>query len=198
MVLHADPLIGGAPPQEDRAHDVQHVLAQHDPPLVIDVGIGEIDRERGIVVAQIRTEQQRLHLVQHQFEPGEIAGVGVEQSVRPAGGSADVAMAVEHDEGVVMLERAPRPGRGPGHRDVERRFLDLFHDPGRHDLGYGFGCHVTSIGSPARASPDLRNSTGIFRPPLRLHVPRAGSFPASPVRGRAPAPASADPAARLR
>ena len=30
MVLHADALIGGAAPQEDGAHDVQHVLLQDD------------------------------------------------------------------------------------------------------------------------------------------------------------------------
>jgi len=81
MVLHADPLIGRSPPQEDRAHDVQHVLRQHDPAAAIDVGIGEIYRQRGIVVTQIRTQQQRLHLVEHEFEPGKIAGVRVEQAI---------------------------------------------------------------------------------------------------------------------
>ena len=126
VVLQADPLIGRSAPEKDRAHDMQHVLLQHDPALAIDVGIGEIDRQRRIVVAQVRAEQQRLHLVQHELEPGEIAGIGVEQPVRSAGGRADIAMAVEHDEGVVVLERAPRPRRGPGHRNVERRFRDHF------------------------------------------------------------------------
>ena len=82
VILQADALIGGAAPQEDRAHDVQHVLLQHDAAVAVDVGIGEIDGQRRIVVAQIGAEQQRLHVVQHQFEPREIAGVGVEQAVR--------------------------------------------------------------------------------------------------------------------
>ena len=33
VVLHADALIGRSAPQEDRAHDVQHVLLQHDPAI---------------------------------------------------------------------------------------------------------------------------------------------------------------------
>ena len=102
----------------------------------------------GIVVAQVRTEQQRLHIVQHQFEPGEITGVGIEQAVRAAGGRADVAVAVEHDESIVMLERAPRPRRGPGHRNVERRFRNRFDGPRRDHLGYDFGWHLTSRDFP--------------------------------------------------
>ena len=43
VVLHADALIGGAAPQEDRAHDVQQVLLQHEAALPVDVRIGEID-----------------------------------------------------------------------------------------------------------------------------------------------------------
>ena len=125
VILQADALIGGAAPQEDRAYDVQHVLLQHEPAVAIDVGIGEVDGQRRIVVAQIGAEQQRLHLVEHHFEPGEIARIGIEQAVGPAGGGADIAVAVEHDEGVVVLERAPRPRRRARHRDVERRFRDV-------------------------------------------------------------------------
>ena len=57
MVLQTDPLIGGAAPQEDGADDMQHVLLQYDPAVAIDVGIGEIDRQSRIVVAQIGAEQ---------------------------------------------------------------------------------------------------------------------------------------------
>ena len=35
---------------------------------------------------------------------GEIAGVGIEQTILPAGRRTDIAVAVEHDERVVMLE----------------------------------------------------------------------------------------------
>ena len=128
MVLDGDPLIGGAAPQEDGAHDVDQVLLQDDPVAVVDVGIGEVDRQRGIVVAQVGAEQQRLGLVQHQFEPRQIARIGIEQSVGATGRSADVAMAVEHDESIVMLEGAARPCGLAGHRNVERRFRDLLRE----------------------------------------------------------------------
>src|ERR1700693_1323462 len=36
VILQANALIGRSAPQEDRAHDVQHVLRQHDPSLAID------------------------------------------------------------------------------------------------------------------------------------------------------------------
>ena len=60
MVLHADALIGGAAPQEHRAHDWIMSFCSTMRSLAIDVRIGEIDRQRGIVVAQIRAQQQRL------------------------------------------------------------------------------------------------------------------------------------------
>ena len=37
-------------------------------------------------------------------------------------GRADIAVAVEHDEGVVMLQRESRPGRGLRGRNVEGGF----------------------------------------------------------------------------
>ena len=141
VVLQADPLVGRAAPQEDRAHDVQHVLLQHHPAIAVDVGIGEVDGQRRIVVAQIGAEQQRLDVVEHHFEPGEIARIGIEQAVGTAGGSADIAMAVEHDEGVVMLERAARPRRRPRHRNIERRFRDLLGGLDGDELR-DFCCHV--------------------------------------------------------
>ena len=57
-----------------------------------------------------------------QFQPRQIARVGMKHAVGPAGGGADVAMAVEHGEGIAMLERAARPRRGTGRRNVERSF----------------------------------------------------------------------------
>jgi hypothetical protein len=37
----------------------------------------------------------------------------IEQAVRPSGRSADVAVAVEHQEAIVSLHGAPQPRRGP-------------------------------------------------------------------------------------
>ena len=197
VVLHADALIGRAAPQKDRAHDVQHVLLQHDPAIAVHIGVGEIDGQRRIVVAQIGAEQQRLHVVQHQFEPGEIAGVGVEQPIGPAGGCADIAMAVEHDERVVMLERTARPRGRPRHRNIERRFRDRL-DRLDLQLGYDFSCHGTSAGSPASLENQTVESLRRQYTRIRLRVLQACSFPASPVPDTGPGPASGDPAGRLR
>ena len=56
VILHADALVGRAAPEEDRAHDVQHIFLQYQPTLTIDIRIGQIHRERGIVVTQVRTQ----------------------------------------------------------------------------------------------------------------------------------------------
>ena len=85
MVLQADTLIGRIPPQEHRAHDVQQILLQDDAPLAIDVRVGEIDCQGGIVVAQVRAEQEWLEIVEHELKPREIARVAIEQAVRAAG-----------------------------------------------------------------------------------------------------------------
>src|SRR5205823_3164175 len=69
----------------------------------------------------------------------------------------DVAMTVEHDESVVVLERAPRPCRRPGHRNVERRFLRVLDGSRGRNLRNKFGCHVTS----APPGPEI-NADSIF------------------------------------
>ena len=64
----------------------------------------------------------------------------MEQAVRPASRGTNVAMAVEHDEGVIVLERTPRPRRRSGHRNVERLLGHLFHGSrDGYELGYDFG-----------------------------------------------------------
>ena len=104
VILQRDALVGRAAPQENRTHDVQRVLLQRQPAVAVHVGIGEIDGQRRIIVAQIGAEQQRLDFVEHHLQPGEITRIGVEQTVGPAGGGADIAMAVQHDEGIVVLQ----------------------------------------------------------------------------------------------
>ena len=53
VVLHAQALIDGAAPKKKRAHDVQDVLWQHERVIEIDVGVGQVDGENGVVVADI-------------------------------------------------------------------------------------------------------------------------------------------------
>ena len=143
VIAHAKPLIGGAAPQEHGAQNVHGVLLQHDALVGHEVRIAQVDREGGIVVAQIGAEEQRVRGVDQQFQPRQIAGVEMEQAGRAAARRRDVAAAVEHDEGVAVFENARRPGRRLLRGgDVERRFRRLLH--GNQVCG-GFGRHCVSL-----------------------------------------------------
>ena len=85
VVLQAQPLIGGAVQQKKRAHDVQRVFRLHQLAVEVDVRVGQIDGEDGIVVAHVRTEQQSLPAVEQQFEMREMAGVAKENAIGPPG-----------------------------------------------------------------------------------------------------------------
>ena len=70
VILHRNALVGARLPQKRGADDVQRVFRQHDAIVVIDVGIGEIHAECGIVVTNARAEQQRRHALHPQLEIG--------------------------------------------------------------------------------------------------------------------------------
>ena len=57
VIAHAEPLIGRIAPQEDRAQNVNSVLFQDEVLAGEEIGIGKIDEERRIVVAQIGAKQ---------------------------------------------------------------------------------------------------------------------------------------------
>ena len=132
VVMNAQPLIGRIAPQEYRADDVQDVLGQHKLVVEIDVGIGQVDGQRRIVVAHARTQQQRLVAVEKYLQVREIPCVGKENSVRSAHRRADVGVCVKHGEAVAVLEGAPGPCGSAGGRNVEGRF--------RAFLDRGNGC----------------------------------------------------------
>ena len=94
----------------------------------IDIRIGQVDGEDGVVVADVGAQQQRLLAVEQQFQTRQIARVAIEDAVRSAGRRADVAMAVEHDEAVAVLEGAARPRGGSGRWNVERGFRSLLDE----------------------------------------------------------------------
>ena len=143
VIAHAEPLIGGAAPQEDRAQDMHGVLLQHDVLVGHEVRIGQVDGKGGIVVAQVGAQQQRVRGIDQQFQPRQIAGVEMEQAGRAAAGRSDVAAVVEHDECVAVFENARRPGRRLlGGGDVERRLRRLLHG---NQLRGGFGWHCVSL-----------------------------------------------------
>jgi len=112
VIAYPDSLIGGVAPKENRTQDMHPVLFHDDMLIGNDVRIGQIDDERGIVIAQIGAEQQRRDVVHQKFEAREKSCVTAEQSVGRIRRRSDIAVAVEDDEGVVMLERQPRTRRG--------------------------------------------------------------------------------------
>ncbi len=119
VVGDGDALVQRALVQVDGARDMHRVLGKHDVLVGVDVGVGEVDLQVEVVVPDGGAEQQRLGAVDQELEVGEVARVAVEQPVRPAGGGADVAVAVEHREGIVVLQRAPRARRRSGGGDRE-------------------------------------------------------------------------------
>src|SRR5262245_171696 len=110
---------------------MQRVLRQGKMLIDVDVGIGEVDREHGIVVTHVRAEQQELHAVEQKLETREKARVGMKDAVGSAGRGADVAVAVEHGEAVAMLQRSARPRRRAGRRDVEGNFWNRIDEQSR-------------------------------------------------------------------
>src|SRR5262249_39230306 len=109
VILHSEPLIGGRLPEKCGADDVKRVLFKDDPLVLVDIRIGQIDAEDGIVVADTRAQQQGCRSLHAQLEIREKSGIAMEQPVRAPSTGANVAVAVEHDEGVAVLENPARP-----------------------------------------------------------------------------------------
>src|SRR5262249_20742138 len=87
---------------------------------------------------------------------GQKAGVAMKESIGAAGRRADIAMAIDDDERIAVLERAPRPRGRAGRRNVEpclgNKILRLFRERDALDR------HETPVSSfpfptPAAASP---------------------------------------------
>jgi hypothetical protein len=77
-ISHGETVKQGGTPNEDRPRHMQQVFLQDDAPVVVDVGIGEIDAEDAIVVREIRPQQQRLKSVDQQLEMREVTGIAIE------------------------------------------------------------------------------------------------------------------------
>ncbi len=118
-VAHRNALEAGAVIEEFRAPEMDEVVLQRGVTAEFQVGIGEVTDQRRIVVAQDRGQQQRARALQAEREAGEVARVAVIEPLRAAHFRGQVAIGVEHREGVVVLQRAGAPllqrgGRGNG------------------------------------------------------------------------------------
>ena len=136
MVLDPQPLIGRVAPEKNRAHDMHGVLGQNEAMVEIHVGIGQIDGQLRIVVAHVGAEQQRLRAVEQKLEMREKTRVAMKQPVDAAGRCAHITVAVENEEGIVVLEGAARARRRARRRNIERRlgnnFERQFRERGAH------------------------------------------------------------------
>src|SRR5262249_33951024 len=74
----------------------------------------------------VGTEQQRMLVVEEEFEPRQEAGIGMKQTVRVATRRADVAVVVGDDEGVAVFQGTARPRRRPGRRNIKRCLSDWY------------------------------------------------------------------------
>jgi hypothetical protein len=102
---------------------VDRVLRHGDPAVDQDVGIGEISHRTGIVMKDGRAEKEQLAAVDGHGQAREMTGVGMEQPVGSARSDAHLAIAVENDEGIALLEGAARTRGGPAVDDIERALL---------------------------------------------------------------------------
>src|SRR5215471_2927900 len=114
---------------------MQRVLVHNDLVLDINVRVGQIDQQNSVVVTETGAEQQRLATIHRKFQVRKKTGIVVKKAIGAAGGYPDVAMTVEHREGVAIFERAASPGGKLGRGDVKGRLGNQIY----------FGCRRDAI-----------------------------------------------------
>ena len=121
-VPDCQPFVTGGLPQKLGAHDVDGVAGQNERAAIKEVGVGEIGGQH-VVVLNRRAQEEPASPVDEKMEPGQKPGVLVEQTLRARIGGNDVAVMVEHREGVAVFQR-PRTaflqGRGSGYIEPRR------------------------------------------------------------------------------
>src|ERR1700730_11065409 len=100
---------------------MQRVLLNNDLAVDINVQIGQVGRQQGIVVAEAEAQQQRLATVHRKLQVRKKAGIVMKKAVWAAGRYPDVAVAVQHRKGVTVFERAASPCREFRRGDMKRR-----------------------------------------------------------------------------
>ena len=111
------------------------ILWQHNLLINEDVRVGQVDDECRIVIAQVRAKQQRRTVIDQQLQAREESCVTEKQPVGTSRRGAEIAVAVEHREGIVVLEHTPQPRRRLRRGNIER-LLGVLED--RDWLGCGF------------------------------------------------------------
>ena len=123
VIAKTDPLIADSLPKEFGALNRNRVARQQNDAVNMDIGIGKITGESGIVVLNHRTQQQRSFALEPEFVPGQKAGV---VEIEPFGSGADdanVAIIVEDRESIAIFQGPQRP--------LDERPLDFDIVPGQ-------------------------------------------------------------------
>ena len=125
--MDAQALVRRTAPEKKRSHDVQYVFWQHELLINVDIWVGQIHGENGVVIANAGAQQQQFLAVEQHLQIREMPRVAKENSVHPTGRSSNISMAVEHGKAVTVLEGAAGTCGGSGRRNVERSFRNLLH-----------------------------------------------------------------------
>ena len=119
-IVEGEAFVDGRFPDELGSQHVNAVLAQAAAARPVGVRVGEIDAEQGIVVLDGRAEEERPAAVQRELVARQEPGVFVEDALGCPLAGEDVAVVVEHGEGIAVLEGAGAPlQQRRGGRNVE-------------------------------------------------------------------------------
>ena len=159
IVAKANPLVADGLPQELGAFECNRIPRERYAIIRVNVGIGEIDRERRIVVLNVRAQEERPHPLEPEFVPGEETGVVEIDSFGARSADANVAVIVENRESVLVFQTPQRTlneGR-LGFDIMLRQFYRRVHDVVDAALGL---MHVASdVCAPRdRIQPAARSS----------------------------------------
>src|SRR5271166_1216458 len=92
-------------PQEARAANVYKVVLHDNATIVVEhAGIGEVASQRGVIVAQRRTQQHYAAIVQCDREMRQMASVAIINALGSTRRGKRIALGVEHAKGVAMFE----------------------------------------------------------------------------------------------
>src|SRR5271170_4847197 len=126
-IADAEPFEATSLPQEARAANVYEVVLHDNPAIVNQIRVGEVASQRGVIVAQRRTQHDWATVVHCDQEMRQMASVATIDALRSARRRERIALGVEHAKSVVMFEyeRPQFRERGGGRNDKRVTFASL-------------------------------------------------------------------------
>ena len=104
-VANAEPFEAGRPPQKPRPSQMNEVVLDLQVVRILEqVRIGQVARERRVVVAQSRAKQHGPRALHRHREVRKMARVPVIEALGASRAGNGVAVVVEHAEGVAVLQ----------------------------------------------------------------------------------------------